>query len=48
MKQYPAANHLGTFDTPEEAAQAYLQHWQTDHPEALKNQSNGMAFLINN
>jgi hypothetical protein len=28
-------NNLGTFDTPEEAAQAYLQHWETDHADAL-------------
>jgi hypothetical protein len=37
-------NHLGTFDTSQKAAQAYLQHWETDHPDALKNyiyQSNG-------
>jgi hypothetical protein len=27
---------LGSFGTPEEAAQAYLQHWQTDHPEELE------------
>ena len=29
-------NHLGTFDTSEEAAQAYLQHYQEGHPEELK------------
>ena len=28
-------NHLGTFDTPEEAAQAYLQHQEEEHPEEL-------------
>jgi hypothetical protein len=28
--------HLGMFATPEEAAQAFLQHWQTNHPEELK------------
>ena len=28
-------NYLGIFGTPEEAAQAYLQHCQT-HPEALE------------
>ena len=27
------SNHLGTFDTPEEAAQAYLQHYRKTHPE---------------
>jgi hypothetical protein len=29
-------NHLGRFDTPEEAAQAYLQHWEKEHPKELK------------
>jgi hypothetical protein len=29
-------NYLGNFGTPEEAAQAFLQHWQTIHPEELK------------
>ena len=29
-------NHLGMFDTAEEAAQAYLQHYQKQHPEELK------------
>jgi hypothetical protein len=29
-------NHLGSFGTPEEAAQAYLQHCQTFHSEALE------------
>jgi hypothetical protein len=29
-------NHLGNFDTPEEAAQAYLHHYQKEHPEELK------------
>ena len=29
-------NNLGTFVTPEEAAQAYLQHYQKEHPEELK------------
>jgi hypothetical protein len=29
-------NNLGTFDTPEEGAQAYLQHYQKEHPEELK------------
>ena len=33
-------NNLGNFGTPEEAAQAYLQHQQTAHPEAL-NQRRG-------
>jgi len=28
--------HLGIFDTPEEAAQAYLHHYQKEHPEELK------------
>jgi hypothetical protein len=28
-------NHLGSFDTPEEAAQAHLQHYQKQHPEEL-------------
>jgi hypothetical protein len=31
-------NHLGSFDTPEEGAQAYLQHYQKEHPEELKNE----------
>ena len=31
-------NFLGMFDTPEEAAQAYLQHWEKEHPEQLKKQ----------
>ena len=26
-------HHLGNFDTPQEAAQAHLQHWETNHPE---------------
>jgi hypothetical protein len=29
-------NSLGTFDSPEEAAQTYLQHWEKEHPEELK------------
>jgi hypothetical protein len=29
-------NNLGTFDTPEEAGQAYLQHYQKEHPEGLE------------
>ena len=29
-------NCLGNFGTPEEAAQAYLQHYQKQHPEELK------------
>jgi hypothetical protein len=29
-------NHLGCFGTPEEAAQTYLQHYQKEHPEELK------------
>ena len=29
-------NHLGIFDTPENAAQSYLQHWETKHPEELE------------
>jgi hypothetical protein len=29
-------SHLGRFDTPEEAGQAYLQHWEKKHPEELK------------
>jgi acyl-CoA synthetase (NDP forming) len=29
-------NNLGTFDTPEDAAQSYLQHWEEKHPEELK------------
>jgi hypothetical protein len=27
-------NNLGTFETPEQAAQAYLQHREKEHPEA--------------
>ena len=29
-------NHLGMFVTPEEAAQAYLQHREKEHPEELE------------
>ena len=29
-------NHLGSFGTPEEAAQTYLQHYQKEHPEKLE------------
>jgi hypothetical protein len=29
-------NHLGTFDTLEDAAQLYLQHYQKEHPEEFK------------
>jgi hypothetical protein len=29
-------NHLGNFGTPEQAAQAYLQHWEQEHPEELE------------
>jgi hypothetical protein len=29
-------NTLGTFPTPEAAAEAYLQHWQAAHPERLE------------
>ena len=29
-------SHIGSFGTPEEAAQAYLQHWEKDHPAQLK------------
>ena len=29
-------NYLGRFDTAEEGAQSYLQHWETNHPEELK------------
>jgi hypothetical protein len=29
-------NSLGTFGTPEEAAQAYLQHYRKEHPEELE------------
>jgi hypothetical protein len=29
-------SHLGSFGTPEEAAQAYLQHWEKEHPEELQ------------
>jgi hypothetical protein len=28
-------NYLGSFGTPEEGAQAYLQHYQKEHPEEL-------------
>jgi hypothetical protein len=31
-------HHLGTFGTAEEAAQAFLQHWQKEHPEELENE----------
>ena len=30
-------NYLDMFDTPEEAAQAYLQHYRKKHPEQLIN-----------
>ena len=30
-------NYLGSFDTPEDAAQSYLQHYQKKHPEELEN-----------
>ena len=29
-------NYLGTFGTPEEAAQTYLQHQEEEHPEKLE------------
>ena len=29
-------NHLGTFDTAEEAAEAYLEHIEEEHPEKLE------------
>jgi hypothetical protein len=29
-------NNLGTFDTPEQAAQAYLQHREKEHTDALE------------
>jgi hypothetical protein len=29
-------SHLGNFGTPEGAAQAYLQHYQKEHPEELE------------
>jgi hypothetical protein len=29
-------HHLGMFGTAEEAAQAYLQHWEEKHPEELE------------
>ena len=28
-------HHLGSFGTPEEAAQAYLRHWVKDHQKEL-------------
>ena len=28
-------NYLGLFDRPKDAAQAYLQHWEKEHPEEL-------------
>jgi hypothetical protein len=31
-------NYLGMFGTPEEGAQAYLQHWEKEHPEELENE----------
>jgi hypothetical protein len=30
-------NHIGSFDTSKEAGQAYLQHWEKEHPEGLDN-----------
>jgi hypothetical protein len=35
-KHHPAATTTSAFDTPEEAAQAVLQHYQNEHPEELK------------
>jgi hypothetical protein len=29
-------HHVGYFVTAEEAAQAYLQHWEEKHPEELE------------
>jgi hypothetical protein len=29
-------SHFGSFGTPEEAAQVYLQHWEKEHPEELE------------
>jgi hypothetical protein len=29
-------NHLGSFDAPEDAAQAYLQHYENKHPKELE------------
>jgi hypothetical protein len=29
-------NHLGCFGTPEEAAQVYLKHYQTEDPEEME------------
>jgi hypothetical protein len=33
-------------DTPEEAAQVYLQHWKTNHPKELeKEQQRGIPAI---
>jgi hypothetical protein len=39
-------NYHGTFDTPEEAAQAYLQHWETNHPEELEKERAPRPVLL--
>jgi hypothetical protein len=38
-------SRLGTFDTPEDAAQAYLQHYQKKHPEELEKERAPRAVL---
>jgi hypothetical protein len=39
-------NHLDTFGTPEKAGQAYLQHWQTNHPKELEKERQRAAALL--
>jgi hypothetical protein len=38
-------NNLGNFGTPEEAAQAYLQHHQKEHPEELEHIIPGNQYV---
>jgi hypothetical protein len=38
-------NHLGSFNTMEAAAYAYLQHWEEKHPEELKEQGREHAHV---
>ena len=39
-------NHLGTFDTSEEGAQAYLQHCEKEHPEGLEKERAPRPVLL--